>query len=429
MNPPANKEVLEMRNSDKSDFSKKTRMIAALICASCFSFGFPFARSANAAPAMKALLAATQQPAEAPMCPTAANPDANEQAFGGLSSRSVATFSSAPKTQDLYAAFVITLQNCTGPNTTLSSADSSALTKVLALFGAAKAKTFQSTLSITANNSGIKYPLLVPFNYQYDDGKSSYKINVEGQTITSWQVANSFTINYAYTANQNLQINTVTLFNNIATTIAGAGSSTAVLSAASNAYLSAGNSVLQSIAQSFFTANDNTSDTFGFDIPIQHDREITYRFRDLNNRPLATIRLAVAFTNSIMSDQTVDPTAATIPVPAFNGIQDILSASMGGPLMGTFGQAIAKEASYQSLLQATASTPPGNFAAQCDTLEGALKTTYGLNSYDDALAMAEILDYKTPYLSSKNLYNSGCFRNRSLLKTMGIMTFETVPAN
>jgi|GEM_PF-5666340 len=367
------------------------------------------------------------------MCPTASSPDPSETSIGGLSSRSVYEFPSEPHLQNLYGRLIMVTQVCT--DSTLSSADRNRLWALFNFLKIAKAQSFASTVSLTGDgHGGIKYPQLVPFSYAFDQSKSTYSVQTIGKGVIPWQVTSSFDVQYSYNANASLSINTASLFNSIVTDIAGAGGATALLSPAANAYLSAGQSILQNLAQSVFTQINNGSDSYHLDVLQGPDRAITYRFRDLSNppRPLAAVRLIVSFTSSIANPVPIDPTTDdSTHVPQFTQLQDILDVTVGGPSGGaqTLLQQISKEQSYQNLLKATADTTPQSFQSSCDQLESALQTTYGLNIYDSALAMGQVLSQDTLYLSSKKFYTSGCFRNRSVLKAMGITVFEQVPAS
>jgi hypothetical protein len=363
------------------------------------------------------------------MCPASGSPDPNEKPIGALSSRSAYEFSSQPHLQNLYARLIIQTQICT--DSSLSSQDRTRLQAVLNFLKITKAQSFASTVSLTADGQGgIKYPQLVPFSYAYDQSKSTYSVQTIGKGVIPWQVTSAFDVQYSYNANTNLSINTANLFNGIATTIAGAGGA-ALLSPAANAYLSAGQTVLQSLSQSVFTQINNGNDSFHIDMLQGPDRTLTYRFRDLSNRPLAAVRLVVSFTNSIANPVPIDPTKDdSTHVPHFDQLQSILNVTVGGPSGGqTLLQQISKEQSYQDLLKSTADTTAQSFRSSCEQLESALEATYGLNIYDNALAMGEVLSQDTLYLSSKKFYTSGCFRNRSLLKTMGITVFEQAPSS
>jgi hypothetical protein len=370
--------------------------------------------------------------ADPDMCPASGIPDPNETSIGGLSSRAVYEFPSPPHLQNLYARLVLVTQLCT--DSTLSSKDRSALEKVLNFLKITKARSFAATISQTGDGlGGIKYPQVVPFSYAYDEAKSTYTVQTVGKGVIPWQVTSAFDVQYSYNANANLSINTANLFNGIVTAIAGAGGATSLLSPAANAYLSVGQTVLQNLAQSVFTQINNGNDSYHFDMLQGPDRTLTYRFRDLSNRPLATVRLIVSFTNSIANPVPVVPTTDdSTHVPQFQQLQNILAATVGGPPSGTqtLLQQISKEQSYQDLLKATADTTPQSYRSACDNLESALQTTYGLNIYDTALAMGQVLSQQnTLYLNAKKFYTSGCFRNRGVLKTMGITDFEQPPSS
>ncbi len=365
------------------------------------------------------------------MCPTSGSPDPHETSIGGLSSRSVYEFPSEPHIQNLYARLILVTQICT--DSTLSSNDRKALQKVLNFLKITNARSFAAAISQTGDAlGGIKYPQVVPFSYAYDESKSTYTVQTIGKGVIPWQVTSAFDLQYAYNANASSSINTASLFSNIVTAVAGAGGATALLSPAANAFLSAGQTVLQNLAQSVFAQINSGNDSYHFDVLQGPDRSITYRFRDLSNRPLAAVRLIVSFTNSIALPAPVDPLRDdSTHIPRFTQLQNILAATVGGPPSGseTLLQQISKEPPYQDLLKSTADTTATSFQGSCDQLESALQTTYGLNIYDTALTMGQILSQEnTLYLNSKKFYNSGCFRTRSLLKTMGIMDFEHAPS-
>jgi hypothetical protein len=196
------------------------------------------------------------------MCPGVSAPDPNENSIGGLSSRSVYQFSSPPHLRNLYARLVALTQLCT--DATLSSSDRGRLEAVLNFLKITKARSFAATVSLTGDGQGgVKYPQLAPFSYAYDQAKSTYAVQTIGKGVIPWQVTSSFDVQYSYTANANLSINTATLFSNITTAIAGAGGATALLSPAANAYLSAGQTVLQNLSQSVFTQIDTANDSYG----------------------------------------------------------------------------------------------------------------------------------------------------------------------
>jgi hypothetical protein len=350
-----------------------------------------------------------------------------DETLGGLSSRAVYHFETRPNVDSLYARIIVSTKVCTASS--LSTLDKTALSKVLNALKIADARTFAATISVTGNGQGgIKYPQLAPFNYAYDESKSTYAVQTIGKAALPWQVTSSFEIQYSYNSSKSLSVNTASLFSGIVTSIAGAGGTSALLSPAANAYLSTGQSILQNIATSMFSATNSSGDSYHFDVLAGPDRALAYRFRDLSSRPMAAVRLEVLFTSSIQNPVPIEPTSAIPTPPQFTGLQDILGVSVGGPLMGTLGDAVSKEASYQDLLKSNVDTSVQSFASSCDHLEQALQSKYGLNKYDTALAMGEVLSQNTPYLSSKKLYSSGCFRGRGVLKVMGIGVFEQAPS-
>jgi hypothetical protein len=379
---------------------------------------------------LKTVAPSSVSDADPDMCPSSSG-DPNEKSIGGLSSRSVYEFSSQPHLENLYARLILVTQVCT--NSTLSSKDQKTFQKVLKFLNITDARSFSASVSQTGNGlGGIKYPDSVPFGYAYDESKSTYSVTTIGKAVIPWQVTDSFEVHYSYAASTKLSIDTPTLFRNVVTAVAGGGGAAALLSPAANGYLSAAQTVLQNLGQ-VFTQIDNSSDSYHVDMRGGPDRSITWRFRDLSNRPLAAVRLIVSFTNSIASPIPVDPTTdATKHIPQFTQLQDILSVTVGGPPSGaqTLLQQISKEPSYQSLLKSTTDTTPASFASSCDQLESALQTIYGLNIYDTALTMGQVLSQEnTLYLNHKKFYTSGCFRNQKVLKDMGITVFEQTPTS
>jgi len=125
--------------------------------------------------------------------------------------------------------------------------------KVLNFLKITDARSFASTVTVTGDGQGgVKYPQLVPFSYLYDQAKSTYNVQTIGKGSFLGQVTSSFDIQYSYNVNKALSINTVSLFSNITTAIAGAGSASSLLSPAANAYLSASQTVLQNLSDSVF---------------------------------------------------------------------------------------------------------------------------------------------------------------------------------
>jgi hypothetical protein len=357
--------------------------------------------------------------------------DPQEKKIGGYSTRAAYSYASAPTVLNLYAKLVYETDVCT--DSTLSGKDRTLLQKILNLFGVTDARSFAATLTVTGNSQGIAYPTFIPFQYTIDEKKSTYAVSQIGKGVLPWQATigtNTFDIHYAYNANKNLSIDTANLFSSLVTAISGAGKSATLLSPASNAYLNASQQVLDRVSKSFFTEVTSVSDIYHFDMvgtPNQWDRAVTYRFRDLGGQRLAAIRVAVVFTNSLANPVPIDPLKTPAPAPQFsNGVPDILAVPLGGT-QGSLLQAISKEPSYQTLLKSTTDTTPQSFATACQNLITQLETTYGLNTYDVALTMAQILSQDTAYLTTKKFYDSVCFKSRDLLKQMGINDFDKPP--
>lgn len=364
-----------------------------------------------------------------------ASDDPNAQPAGGLSSRAVYEWPSQTHVDDLYARVWVQEKICTDQS--LSSADRSRLDAALAAFGISKAQSFAASVSITGDSlGGIKYPDIVPFSYA--SGQGSYSVQTSSLDFLPWQATSAFRVQYSYKAGKTISLNTAQLFQSVVTQVAGAGTATAVLSPAANAYLSAGNTLATEIATSIYNANNTVADSFHADLAQAPPGEkgavrvLTYRFQDTHKKPLAGVRLLFSFTRTIGKTDPVTPTddAAKQP-PQFTDLPGILNKAVGGPATGsqTLFQQISKERSYQSLLKTDSNTSPTDFKNLCDALETALPQTYGLNKYDTALAMGEVLSQYTPYLAMDKFYSSGCFQGRSLLKSMGINAFEHKPSS
>jgi hypothetical protein len=372
------------------------------------------------------------------ICPSSPDPDAHPA--GGHSTRAVYKFPSQTQTDNLYARLWVLEEICTAQ--TLSNSDRSRLDAVLNALGITKAQSFAATVSITGDVGNLKYPDIVPFSYAFDQKQKSYTTQTVSQDFLPWEATSAFKVQYSYKSSKSISINTAQLFSGIVTQVAGAGTASAVLSPAANAYLSAANSLAQDVGSAVYDGNNSVTDSFHMDMahaapnetPPTPVRALTYRFQDMNQNPLAGVRLIVSFTRTIaLQNDAVDPTTdrASQP-PQFTQLPDILNQTVGGPATGSQSllQEIAKEPSYQSLLKTDANTTATDFKNLCSTLERALSGTYGLNRWDTALAMGEVLNQNTLYLTLDKFYSSGCFdQRRSDLKLMGISGFDTKPSH
>ena len=126
------------------------------------------------------------------------------------------------------------------------------------------------------------------------------------------------------------------------------------------------------------------------------------------------------FTTTLVktNPETADPPQFTYPPP------DIMSINIGGKFSGTLLDNISREDSYKHILTATATTDPIQFTNYCNDLQQRLRNYYGLNIFDEALAMIQVL-YNSAYWQTEKLYKSGCFHNPNyatdaLLSTMGL---------
>lgn len=355
------------------------------------------------------------------------------QPLGGLSSLAVYEWPSQTHVDDLYVRVWVEEKLCTGLS--LTGADRSRLDTVLAAVGINKTQSLGATLSISADSLSVPYPNIVPFSYAA--GQGTYSVQSSTLDYLPWVATSGFKVQYAYKTSKTISLNTAQLFQNIVTQVAGAGTATAVLSPAANAYLTAANSLANQLATSIYDSTTNAGNLVHVDLAQAAPNEtgavraLTYRFQDTHQKPLAGVRLLFSFSRTIAKTDTVTPTDndATQP-PQFTALPGILTKAVGGPATGsqTLGQQISKEKSYQSLLQTDPkNTTASDFKQFCDALEPVFSQTYGLNKYDSALAMGEVLAQYTPYLQMDKFYSSGCFQNRGLLKLMGITAFENRP--
>jgi hypothetical protein len=83
------------------------------------------------------------------------------------------------------------------------------------------------------------------------------------KSLVRWQVTGSWDVKYSYNASRSLSINTASLINGVATSLAGTA---VILSPAAGAYLAVRNSVVQQITTSIFTAVDKWSDQYHIDV-------------------------------------------------------------------------------------------------------------------------------------------------------------------
>jgi len=385
---------------------------------------------------LKSLAPNSVSDADPPVCLKQGTSDPKEGPLGGRTSLAPYTFSTQPHIQDMYATLYIDTEICTSQ--TLSSTDESRLQKVLSVFKISKAQSFVSNLSLKGDaQGGIKYPQLVPFSYSFDNNTNKYNVSTTSVGVIPWQATTAFDIGWSYNSTNSVTIGTAALFTKIVSAVSGAGGTSSLLSPAANAYLTAADTVAQDVA----SALSNTSleaDSHHFDLkqgPASPARSVTFRFRDINNRPLAGVRLSVAFTNSLLTQDVIDPTAEdTAHVPHFSAgdeVPPIVNVTVAGPSgdgAQTLLQQISKDQAYQNLLKSTADTTAASFLTDCKNFENDLQTTNGLNKYDTALTMGYVLSQNTLYLTLDKFYSSGCFLNgRNLLKTMGITVFDKKP--
>ncbi len=376
-----------------------------------------------------------------PVClPQGVTDPADKPLGGGAGTIAEYGYPSQLNITDMYATLYIDTEICT--DHTLSSNDESRLQKVLNVFGISKAQSFTTGLSVKGDGlGGVQYPQIVPFSYQYNQQQQKYQITTSTFSVIPWQPTTAFEIGWSYNRTNTVSITTSALFTNIVTDIAGAGGSSSLLSPAANGYLTAGNAVAQQVAQ--VLSNQNLEgDAHHFDLRHGSNslngpaRSITYRFRDQKNQPLAGVRVVVAFTNSMLKQDVIDPTTPdNTHVPQYDdgAVPPIVNQTVAGPSSGsqTLLQQISKDQAYQTLLSSTANTDPTSFAKACSNFENDLQTVYGLNKYDVALTEGYVLSQNTPYLQSSKLYSSGCFVNgingRKLMDLMGIKIFDTAP--
>ena len=390
----------------------------------------------NVSESLKAIAPGAASTTDPAVCLAQGISDPKEQPLGGRTSMAPYTFSTQPHIQDMYATLFVDTEICTSK--TLSSTDESRLEKVLSIFKITKAQSFVSNLSLTGNaQGGVKYPPIVPFSYSFDHNTNKFNVSTTSVGVIPWQATTSFEIGWSYNSTSSVSIGTAAFFSSIVTAVAGAGGTSSVLSPAANAYLTAGNTVAQDVASALSNSSIE-QDSHHFDIrqgPDSPARSVTFRFRDISNQPLAGVRLVAAFTNSLQTQDVIDPsTDDSSHIPHFtdgDAIPPIVNVTVAGPSSGslTLLQEISKDQAYQNLLKSTADTTPQSFRTDCTNFENDLQTTYGLNKYDTALTMGYVLSQNTLYLTLSKFYSSGCFvAGRSLLKTMGINVFENKPS-
>ena len=216
------------------------------------------------------LAQAAAAPNDPPLCPTAADP--TEQPLGGFTSKAPLSFPAATVTKDLYSRLIVTIGICT--DKTLSSADRSALEKVLNTLGISAAKTFSSLLSVTFNAAGgPRYPSILPFAYSFDESKGTYVTQTSDQVNLPWQTTSSgYSISFNYNANSKVAIGTVQLAAGILTAVEGANPSTSLVSQATSNYINVGATIIDQVAASALADSNTTTHTTGLDIVTNLDR-------------------------------------------------------------------------------------------------------------------------------------------------------------
>jgi hypothetical protein len=313
---------------------------------------------------------------------------------------------------------------------------------VLNVFGITKSQSFTANLTLKGDAlGGVQYPPIVPFSYSYDQKGKKWQVTTTSLTQIPWQPTTAFEIGWSYNTSTTVSIATAQLFTTIVTDIAGAGGLSSLLSPAANGYLAAGNAVAQQLATALSNSNNESDQDHHFDLkqgPFSPARSVTYRFRDQKHQPLAGVRVTVAFTDSLLTLDAIDPgTPDSTHVPHFDDgaeqvppVVDVTVAGPSGVGSQTLLQQISKDPAYQGLLSSTAQTSPKDFAGYCTNFENDLQTNYGLNKYDVALTMGYVLSQNTLYHALNIFYSSGCFIDgRKLLDGMGITVFDKPPSS
>jgi hypothetical protein len=357
-------------------------------------------------------------PGDPALCATA---DPNEKKLGAFVYASKLDFAKETKFKDLYSRLIVTTEICT--DKALSSEDRSALKRVLNTLGIKDAQTFLATLSVTFTAAtGPKFPSLVPFSYTFDEDTGTYEVQTEVQRNLPWQTTNhGYNLKFEYGANQKTTIGIGKLASGIITQIAGANPSTMLVSQTTSNFINVGANIIDQVASSALSNKNVSTSHFALDLVTQFDRGVIFRFRDTDNKPLAAVKAALVLTNSLGNPKPL----RTAEKPKFEDYPPILGVSPGGPLSGLLGDNIAKDENYKAVISANKETEASVFARACDNLQDSLRKNYGLNPYDETLAMALILYSVQGYFDTPNLATSRCFKNPAtanvgLLKEMGL---------
>jgi hypothetical protein len=200
-----------------------------------------------------------------------------------------------------------------------------------------------------------------------------------------------------------------------------------LISQTTSNFLNVGADIIDQVAATALTDKNVSSSLVSLDITTDLDRGAIFRFRDTDNRPLAAVKVALVLTNSLgklIANQT--------EIPQFTNYPPILDFLLSGPLSGTLEDNIAKDTNYKDVIKANKETKSSDFAQSCDNLQATLRNIYGLNRYDESLAMALILYSTQAYFSNDNLSTSQCFKNPAFanvqdLKKMGLDFKKPVP--
>ncbi len=320
---------------------------------------------------------------------------------------------------ELYARLSISVEIC--PNASFGSSSQSGFDRFLNMVGITSDKSFASTLTVSNKLLGLTLPTIYPISYTASESARQWASSISQEVILPWQsVRAEIDIRHSYSASRNVSVATAQMISDVISSIITINSSTTLLSSPARASIDVANNVIQKIASRSFSSTDLHVIDSAIDYP-QGRRGLIIRLNDGNGRQFAGIKINTILTNTLADGSQFDFDMDHV-VPQFSSLPLVLDIvfAPGSPPQRLRNMLETNNA-FRVIMSESANTSPDQFAKACDGVAEALND-FGLNKFDTALALADILG-KSNFVKIKNLYESDCARNsRVLLRQMGLQT-------
>lgn len=314
------------------------------------------------------------------------------------------------KFSELYSQVVVEADICAR----LTTREKEIWNKLGKAFGFKQAGLFTGELTVSGL-SGTTFPHLYPYSYTYDTDKAEYDTKLAARYTLPWQVGSSgYSIVYKNKVSKTADSKVAAVLANLTTKILDVSPGGTLMSAATKGYIDLASSVVDNTATIMLTdgvKSDEVSTTIDFSSSSPSSRGIIFRLRD-NNAPkprqYAAVKVTVAFKRSLVEDLLKEKVGADgtkkLMFSTWPNIVDLVRAPGPNSTAMTLRELLllSKTQSYLYLVKANDSTNVDEYHSKCEDLRKELSTSFGLNSFDVALAMGDILR-STNYVTSSKL--------------------------